>query len=69
LWEATLYLADELFYGFRAGEWNRNRFFAGVEKRLTPRLSVELYTMVESNKTGRDWAEFHVLGLASTVSF
>lgn len=68
-WEAAPYLADEAFYGFRAGEWNRNRFFVGVEKRLTRRLSAELYVMVESNKTGSDWAEFHVLGLTSTVSF
>ena len=58
------YVADEVFYGARAGEWNRNRFFLGVEKPLTKALSAELYYMVQSDKTGRDWNEFHVLGIA-----
>lgn len=57
------YVADEVFYGARAGEWNRNRLFLGVEKSATKQVSVELYYMIESNKQGRDWNEFHVLGV------
>lgn len=62
------YVADEVFYGARAGEWNRNRLFLGVEKPLTKHLSAEVYYMVESNKTGRDWNEFHVLGIVVALA-
>lgn len=63
------FVADELFYGARAGEWNRNRFFVGVEKPLGRLVSTELYYMIESNKQGRDWDAFHVLGLTTAWSF
>jgi len=68
-WAVEPYVADEVFYGDRAGEWNRNRFFAGIEKPLTSQLSADLYYMIESNKTGRDWNEFHVLGAAANLAF
>ena len=61
-------MADEVFYGARAGEWTRNRVYLGVEKPLTEAVGAELYYLIESNKTGRDWNEFHVLGLAVTVA-
>lgn len=63
------YVADELFYGARAGEWNRNRVFVGLEKALSKHLSADLYYMIESNKTGRDWAELHVLGGTASWRF
>ena len=63
-YEIEPYVADEVFYGARAGEWTRNRLYLGVEKPLTTELGSELYYMVESNRTGRDWEEFHVLGFA-----
>ena len=62
------YIADEIFYGARAGEWSRNRLFLGVEKPLTKHLSAEVYYMMESNKTGRDWNEFHVLGIVVALT-
>jgi hypothetical protein len=63
------YVADELFYGARAGEWVRNRFSAGIEKPLTGRLTGEVYYLIESNKQGRDWNEFHVLGVVVNLAF
>jgi len=67
-YEVEPYVADEVFYGARAGEWTRNRFVLGVEKPLTRRVSAELYYLIESNRQGRDWDEFHVLGFATTVA-
>ncbi|MDP3722820.1 MAG: DUF2490 domain-containing protein [Candidatus Omnitrophota bacterium] len=68
-YEVSPYVADEVFYGARAGEWNRNRVYLGVEKPLTKALDTEVYYMIESNKTGRDWNEFHILGLSLSVKF
>jgi hypothetical protein len=67
--EITPFVADEVFYGARAGEWARNRLFVGVEKELAQHLGGELYYLIESNKAGRDWSEFHVLGIAISLAF
>lgn len=63
------FVADEVFYGARAGEWDRNRIFIGVGKALHRVLDVELFYLIESNKQGRDWDEFHVLGVTTSVGF
>lgn len=63
------FVADEVFYGARAEEWNRNRIFLGVGKTLHRVFDVELFYMIESNKQGRDWDEFHVLGVTTDVKF
>jgi len=68
-WEIIPFIWDEVFYGFRAGELGRNRFSLGTEKPLTKTLSLELYYLVESNKTGSDWAEFHAVGSSLSFSF
>jgi hypothetical protein len=63
------YVADEIFYGARAGEWNRNRLFVGLEKQVTKTLGAEVYYLIQSDRRGRDWDEFHVLGVATNVAF
>ena len=68
-YEIQPYVADEVFYGARAGEWNRNRFFLGLEKPLTKQLSADCYYMIQSDRTGRDWSEFHVVGVATQVAW
>jgi hypothetical protein len=40
-WESSPFISDELFYGFRAGGINRNRLIVGIEKPLSPQLSLE----------------------------
>lgn len=68
-WRMKPFVAEEIFYGFRAGEIGKNRFSVGAEKPLSETFSVELFYVVESNKTGKDWDEFHALGLAANVIF
>jgi len=68
-WRMRPYVSDELFYGFRAGEFLRNRAQIGVERPLTARVGVDVFYLVESNRAGRDWAERHGLGLAATLTF
>lgn len=66
---AAPYVADEVFYGARAGEWTRNRVFFGIEKPLTKQLGAEVYYALDSTKQGRDWNEFHILGLSLSAKF
>ena len=66
---AAPYVADEVFYGARAGEWTRNRVYLGLEKPLTKQLGAEVYYAVDSTRQGRDWNEFHILGLSVSAKF
>ncbi len=68
-WEIKPFLSDEIFYGFNASEIQKNRFVAGVEKPIQKNLSMEIFYVLESNKTGKDWNEFHALGIATTLTF
>ncbi|MBI3331237.1 MAG: DUF2490 domain-containing protein [Candidatus Omnitrophica bacterium] len=67
-WAVESYVADEVFYGARVGEWNRNRLFLGLKKRITAHVGAELYYLLESDKTGRDWDEFHVVGVVMDLT-
>ena len=64
----TPYVANEVFYGARDGAWNRNRFSIGLKKAFAQKLGTEVYYLMESNKDGRDWNEFHVLGVVMQVN-
>ena len=46
----TPYIADEFWYDFRIKDWNRNRFFAGVTKRLNKNLAADIFYMRQSDK-------------------
>ena len=68
-YSAAPYVANEVFYGARAGEWTRNRVSLGIEKPLTKQLGAEVYCAVDSTKQGSDWNEFHILGLSLSGKF
>ena len=68
-WEMRPFLSDEIFYGFNASEIQNNRFATGIEKPIIRNISIEIFYALESNKTGKDWNEFHALGAATTVTF
>jgi hypothetical protein len=42
-WDLSVYTSDELFYDTRDAAWTRNRFYAGLEKKLGKDLSLDLY--------------------------
>jgi hypothetical protein len=39
----SAYVAGELFYDFRSNSWTRSRLFAGLEKRISDHMALELY--------------------------
>lgn len=62
-WGLAVYTADELFYDTHAAEWTRNRFYAGVEKKLGHDFSVELSYCRQHDLHTRD-SDLNVIGVS-----
>ncbi len=58
----SVFVADEPFYDFRAKEFSRNEFSAGVEKKFTPKASAEFFYMLQSN-TGSRLKSVNIAGI------
>ncbi len=67
--EFSPYVSDEIFYDFKKDELNQNRVSVGVTKKLIENVTLDVYYMVKSDKTGRDWNETQILGTSLTVVF
>ncbi len=65
-WALTPYVSDEGFYDSEAGAWNRNRFFAGIKKRLRHGSMIEVYYCREDNNTSPD---LNIVGIAFRLWF
>lgn len=37
------FVSEERYYDFRQHNWNRNEFYAGITRRLTPRVSLDVF--------------------------
>jgi hypothetical protein len=45
----NLSLADEVFYDAHIGAWSRNRFYAGIGRRVNSHVQVELYYLRQND--------------------
>lgn len=64
----SIYIADELFYEFIPDSWTRNRLFAGLEKRLSDNVAIELYYCRQTQfKAGQQ--DLNIIGVASRIDF
>lgn len=45
----TVYLSDEIYYDGHLATWARNRFSAGIGKRIRPSLLIELYYLRQND--------------------
>ena len=63
------FIGNELFYDFKASEYNQNRFSVGIGKNLSKNLALEIYLMSKMDKTGRDWKNSDIVGTNLQVSF
>ena len=45
-----LFAADEIFYDWTLGSWNRNRLYLGAGKSLSKSLSVDVFVMKQNSK-------------------
>jgi hypothetical protein len=64
----TPYVADEFWYDFRIKDWNRNRFFVGVMKRLNKNLVADFFYMRQSDKRATP-GDLNVFRIGLRVNF
>lgn len=52
------FVSEERFYDFQQRKWNRNEFYAGITRKLTPKVSLDVFyirldsTTVDANALG-----------------
>lgn len=44
------FIADEVFYDFHAGKWNRDEFSVGISKKFNRHFSADFYYLFQSNR-------------------
>lgn len=57
------FVADEPFYDFSKKTWTRNEFSAGISKKISSTLTVDVYYLYQRNKT-TILKEIHAIGTA-----
>lgn len=60
-------MAEEPFYDTRAEEWTRNRFFAGIEKKLGRNCTLDLYYCRQHDFHTHD-PNLNVIGISMRVN-
>jgi len=68
--EIQPYLSDEIFISFGGiSEFNQNRFSCGLGMNLTKNIKAEIYYMLQSTKSLRNWLDANVLGTKIKLFF
>lgn len=56
------FIANELFYDFRAKAFSRNEVYLGITRKLTPNVSTDIFYMWQANRSGSPKA-LNVIGV------
>lgn len=67
--EITPFASEEIFYDAKKDEFNQNRVILGVSRSLSKAVTLDLYYLVRSDRTGSDWNEREVIGTEFKISF
>ncbi len=67
--EIQPYLADEIFLDFQNKSFSRNRFYAGFGMGLTENLKLEVYYLLQSSRSTKEWTDANVLGTKVKLAF
>jgi hypothetical protein len=59
--KSTFYVTDEPFYDSTLDKFSRNRFTIGINRKLTKKLSVDIYYMRQNDGNSRP-GDLHVIG-------
>jgi hypothetical protein len=54
-----VYVSDEPFYDFSAGEINKNRFTAGIDVRVLGTIRLGFNYVIDSTRPGDGWADLN----------
>ena len=60
--QLNLFASDEVFYDWSVDDWVRNRFSAGVSRKVNKYLTTDLYYMRQNDARSRP-GDLHVIGL------
>jgi hypothetical protein len=63
------YVADEVFFDFHGDNFTRNRLFAGIKAKFFGHLKTDLFYLWQASEQGKDWIDYHVLGIKLKVAF
>jgi len=63
------YVANEIFLNLNGIDFNRNRFYCGLEFAIIKNLKGELFYMLQSTKSNGTWTQANVLGPRIKVVF
>jgi len=61
--QLTPYLADETFYDMTNQEFNRNRFYIGVESKWFPGMKPAIYYLYQTSLQSGEWTGIHIAGI------
>ncbi|MBL7156972.1 MAG: DUF2490 domain-containing protein [Candidatus Omnitrophica bacterium] len=67
--EIQPYVADEIFVDLSEGEFNRNRLYAGASLKLIKNLKFDLYYLLQTSKSKKDWINYNIIGTKLKISF
>lgn len=67
--ELQPYLADEIFLDFQNKAFSRNRFYSGLDMRLTKSLKAEIYYLLQTTRSANKWADVNALGAKVKLFF
>lgn len=62
LYKVNSYIADEIFYGFDTNSLTRNRLYLGSELKLGKNLGIDIFYLLQSNKSGSSWENSNIIG-------
>ena len=63
------YVSEEIFYDFKIGDINQNRFSVGVSKEIGRDLEMSVYYVSKNNKKKGKWSNINVLGTEFVINF
>jgi len=63
------YFAEEVFLNLEGEAFCRNRFYAGFSTNFTKKIQGEVYYLLQSTKSGNNWNDINVLGIALRIAF
>jgi len=63
------YFAEEVFLNLEGEAFSKNRIYSGFSINLTEKIKGEIYYLLQSTKSGDNWKDINVLGIALKVAF
>ena len=67
--EIQPYVANEIYYDFDQGAFNRNRLYGGLGFKIFKHLKAEIFYLWQSSEKNNKWSNLNSLGTKLKISF